>query len=57
MGIPITDLFYVDKCTRTKCLAGEYLCYRENYCISIEQICDGVNQCKHADDEFYCGKV
>ncbi|CAD5126845.1 DgyrCDS14875 [Dimorphilus gyrociliatus] len=42
-------------CAETSCKHGFYLCSRERYCISIEQMCDGVNQCPLGDDEYNCG--
>lgn len=46
------ELFY---CNRTGCRIGEYLCKYHKYCIKIDQICDGFNDCLLADDEYNCG--
>ncbi|CAD5121128.1 DgyrCDS9667 [Dimorphilus gyrociliatus] len=43
-------------CDREKCLKGEYLCQSSRYCISIEQVCDGINHCWYGDDEFNCSE-
>ncbi|CAD5121123.1 DgyrCDS9664 [Dimorphilus gyrociliatus] len=57
MGIPITDLFQrIEHCDRKKCENGYYRCRRDDYCISIEQVCDGIKQCAIGDDESDCGR-
>ncbi|CAD5122339.1 DgyrCDS10780 [Dimorphilus gyrociliatus] len=40
---------------KINCGIGKYLCQSEEYCISIQFVCDGVNHCLHQDDEQNCG--
>lgn len=42
-------------CNRSHCNRGEYLCQEYNYCIKIEQYCDGIHDCLLGDDEINCG--
>lgn len=43
-------------CTNIKCNKNEYKCKLDGYCIPIDRVCDGVNQCLHGDDELFCSK-
>ena len=43
-------------CNETKCKPGEYMCIFHKYCIGIEYLCDGINDCLHGDDELFCSK-
>ena len=36
------------------CFPGEFYCKSTGYCISIEQVCDGINHCWYGDDETFC---
>lgn len=47
-------LYSKDSCISTSCEEGLYKCYRQNYCISIELICNGLNECFFGDDEVDC---
>lgn len=38
-----------------KCAKGFYKCKTVNYCISIQQVCDGAPNCLENDDEIGCG--
>lgn len=42
--------------TITTCDEGYYKCYNQNYCITIELICNGISECFYHDDELNCGK-
>lgn len=44
-------------CDKSVCPDGFYLCKRENYCLAIDLVCDGTNQCPLGDDEMFCGKI
>lgn len=55
MGYSKTNLFA--NCDFYDCLQGQYLCYRQNYCIDIELLCDDVHHCLLGDDEENCGKI
>lgn len=44
------------RCRGIDCLPGQYLCKDIQYCVPIEQICDGIYHCKSGDDEVNCGK-
>lgn len=49
----------VDKllnCNNTECKPGEFLCRTYKFCISITEVCDGINHGFNNDDELYCGK-
>ena len=50
--------FYVDIDINTDDLEcpGYYRCNREKNCVSQSQVCDGVKDCFHGDDELFCGK-
>lgn len=38
------------------CDPGNYRCKKYNYCIRIEKLCDGVNDCYLGDDEAVCSE-
>lgn len=58
MGYFKTDLFRISHpCPQKHCPYGQYLCYRDNFCILIENICDGINHCPLGDDESGCGWI
>lgn len=45
-------------CTKgVNCSCGEYKCKIDNYCIPVENVCDGLSQCPHGDDEKNCGNA
>lgn len=44
-------------CNVQSCAFGFYKCHRENYCIALENVCDGINQCWQGDDERNCGNL
>lgn len=54
MGYMITNLFSAISCSEKHCARGQYLCYHDRYCISIELICDGISHCYFGDDEYDC---
>lgn len=39
-----------------ECGSCEYKCYVDNYCITLDKICDGISHCPYNDDETGCGK-
>lgn len=41
-------------CSLSKCECGQYQCRFYSYCVSIEQICDGISHCLFGDDEEGC---
>lgn len=40
--------------TNYKCPKFTFDCYKDNYCISFQQVCDGVQDCYSGDDEENC---
>lgn len=51
---PYNDLKF---CERShKCDCGQLKCRKYNYCVKIDQICDGIRHCLEGDDEYSCGK-
>lgn len=58
MGYPKTDLFLKNNlnCYNKNCQIGEYLCYKNAYCIDIGLMCDNISHCPLGDDEYDCGK-
>lgn len=44
------------RCKNNNCGEGYYKCYLQNYCISIELICNGISECFRGDDELDCRK-
>lgn len=38
-----------------KCHYFQYKCAIMNYCIDVDNVCDGIKQCYHGDDELFCG--
>lgn len=44
-------------CNNITCKYGYYKCHLQNYCISIELICNGISECFHQDDELDCRKT
>lgn len=45
-----------NSCENFTCERGFYKCHNQNYCISIELICNGIKKCFYHDDETSCGK-
>lgn len=43
-----------DSCLNVRCIEGYYKCLEQNYCIAIEFICNGVEECFYGDDEIHC---
>ncbi|CAD5114595.1 DgyrCDS3682 [Dimorphilus gyrociliatus] len=59
MGELITKPHYpfeeLRECLHIKCKQHEYQCRDKNYCISLENVCDGISHCYFSDDEIACG--
>lgn len=51
---PGFPFFELANCSLTSCLKGQYLCKERNYCIDINNFCDGVAHCHYGDDEENC---
>lgn len=51
---PFNSLKFCD--SKLKCKQGEIKCNMHNYCIKIDQICDGIKNCMEGDDEVACGR-
>lgn len=49
---PFNSLMF---CKLEKCKFGELKCIKQNYCIKIDQVCDGIKHCMEGDDETLCG--
>lgn len=49
---PFSEIKY---CKKKSCEYGEFFCSINKYCISIEQVCDGINHCWNNEDELNCG--
>lgn len=47
---------HFQNCKNFKCEKKEYKCQFSYFCIPIEKVCDGINQCLNGDDEMFCGK-
>lgn len=53
-GLLKNYLYAKTVCNLSQCPPNTYMCYRENYCISIDLICDGIKHCYLGDDEINC---
>lgn len=53
-GFPVTNLFK-QSCAIRHDRSDRYLCYKSNYSISVDLVCDGIQQCLLGDDEMHCG--
>lgn len=53
---PYAPFYELSNCEKHKCSESEYKCHSIHYCISIQQFCDGINDCTFGDDELDCGK-
>lgn len=52
---PQTPFNHLKGCSyNKKCGCGEYKCNDLNYCIAVQQVCDGKNDCLKGDDESNC---
>ena len=51
VSYPFNDL---QSCHKKSCSAGEFLCNRLQFCISLELLCDGINHCLYNEDEQFC---
>lgn len=52
---PYFPYFHLDKCYKTSCEPGEFLCPFYEFCLSVELVCDGINHCFLNEDESFCG--
>ncbi|CAD5126912.1 DgyrCDS14928 [Dimorphilus gyrociliatus] len=48
--------FGIFNCNKKFCPGG-FLCTEHKFCISIENVCDGINHCWSNEDEFNCSRL
>lgn len=48
----------LENCKKNElCDIGYFKCRKVFFCMSIEQVCDGIEHCPFGDDEIDCGKM
>lgn len=49
-------LSLISNCQIENCI-GDFFCTRHKFCIPIENVCDGTNDCWDNEDEINCSKL